>query len=452
MLLAILWLSTEAAAWEMNTWVRDTYGCSLASTFPLTLASEEDSLPVYFAHGEPGWTAIWRARAIAAMEIYSAPTALPASTWSWESEGLLETFVHDPDLDSDLPEDVRASYEQMVQLVWLTPSEFNSISEDLGGGPNLRAVTWIQVHNDDPCDTSRWMFAIAFNQAYAWKTPLPVELSWELPSATHPAALNSFPTALAHELGHIVGLGHICRPGASSSGPCYPDLMHPGSPGVVAGDERNAALDPAPFQLSPDMASGLGTLYPAPVPGGLNLQLMKFHDGPALDIGYPERRRPRETWTEAWADLTNESWDCFHCEDPTAVPENAMLITAGMAGSGCVETEVVFRLTWDEYSDCDIDSEYTLTLPISWHNWVVDGIEDTVPITLCESETVSVGPEWISLPEGYSGSPWRICAVIDPYEELADVDRSDNRVMSDMLLDVHEFGYETPVCSLVTLP
>jgi hypothetical protein len=226
--------------------------------------------------------------------------------------------------------------------------------------------------------------------------------------------------------------------------------MHPGAPGVVGGDEHNAAHDPTPFHLSPDMASGLGTLYGTTSPGEINLTLMKFLDGPALGA-IAGGRRPRETWTEAWAELANEHWGCFNCEESTPVADDAMLITAGMSGAGCVETEVVFRLTTDEASDCDAATTY----PIDWYNesWISYAIEETVPISLCEGETVAVGPDYISLPEGYSwSSPWRICAVIDPWEELPDVDRSDNRVMSDLGLDVKEFVYETPLCSTVTLP
>lgn len=405
----LLMFTLPASAWDYTHYIQEIHGCDSEDLYPLTLTTGESSLPVYFSTASPGWSSVARAQALHAMEIYSSTTALPTNTWTWEAAGDLPTLVHDLEWDTDLEEFYRSAYEQTVQLVWMSPTVFADLADRMRSLPTARAAVFISVHDDDPCDTTRWMFLVAMNTAYDYQFKLPTELSWTAPSTVSPVALNSFPTILAHELGHVVGLGHICNPLAEPSIPCYPDIMHPGAPGVVGGDEHNTAHDPTPFHLSPDMASGLGTLYGTTSPGDINLTLMKFLDGPALGA-IAGGRRPRETWTQAWAELANEHWGCFNCEESTPVADDAMLITAGMSGAGCVETEVVFRLTTDEASDCDAAT----TFPVDWYDesWILYDIEETVPIS----------------------------------------DRSDNRVMSDLGLDVKEFVYETPLCSTVTLP
>lgn len=54
---------------------------------------------------------------------------------------------------------------------------------------------------------------------------------------------------------------------------------------------------------------------------------------------------------------------------------------------------------------------------VRWHSkeWIFFLEEETFPLSLCEGETISVGPDWISLPEGSSGPDWRLCAVTDPH-------------------------------------
>jgi hypothetical protein len=170
----------QADAWEYFRGIEAQFpsfpDCVAEETFRITLASGEETMSVFFAHGAPVWTSVRRARATAAMEIFSSATALPTSTWTWGVGGDPATFIHDPHWTTDLDDSVRASYEKPVQIVWLAPTEYNAISGAPGGHSNTRAAAWSQVHNDDPCDSTRWMFAIGINTAYDWQMPLPVHL------------------------------------------------------------------------------------------------------------------------------------------------------------------------------------------------------------------------------------------------------------------------------------
>jgi hypothetical protein len=221
-----------------------------------------------------------------------------------------------------------------------------------------------------------------------------------------------------HEFGHLLGLGHV---GDLSSGQVFQSAMNSSTPNADFGGKN---------RLHEDEADALRDNYPHSSTGR-NLMLGAFEGVDGSDNGVDgDITNSREVWTDLDLDLIDgladdEAVVCPGQEYAGADRPGRLLVNyVGTGTSNNVKVRYYLREAGST-DECGSSSDSTPFETVTFSQLAMDNPSTAQPF------------DW-SIPAGMPAGSYVPCAVIDPFDDVAETSENDNIVVGDGTLQVLE--------------